>query len=222
MTTNLVFKRTVTKEGIQQTEMKIIEVYIPELKSAEGWSLVSSADKVTRVEFAKCQSSEELEEERAVKAFRDKYRVAKAKEKIEKTFAEGTQIITDSDPDIYKNKEEVTRAIETSQFIKYDKITEIPANTPGTACLIRKGDTIRIAYRSGTKADLSTPNKVCINDYDKQHFFNAVKKNHGTNNSVWQLTSTDPEYEHWNSAMDTYYQEQRRNYFRYLEEKSHK
>lgn len=222
MTTNLVFKRTTTKEGIQQTEMKIIEVSIPELKSAEGWSLVSSADKVTRIELARCQSSEELEEERAVKAFRDEYRVAKAKKKIEETFTEGTQIVIDSDPDIYRNTEEVNRAIETAQFAKYDKITEVPANTPGTACLIRKGDTIRIAYRSGKKADLSTPNKVCINDYDKQHFFNAVKKSHGTNNSVWQLTLADPEYEHWNTAMDTYYQEQRKNYLRYLEEKSHK
>ena len=46
MRTNLVFKRTVNIEGSSRTEMKIIEVNIPELKGSEGWTLVSSADKV--------------------------------------------------------------------------------------------------------------------------------------------------------------------------------
>ena len=47
MITNLVFKRTVNIEGSNRTEMKIIEINVPEIKASEGWTLVSSADKVT-------------------------------------------------------------------------------------------------------------------------------------------------------------------------------
>ena len=52
MRTNLVFKRTANIEGSPRTEMKIIEVNIPELKSSEGWTLVSSADKVEQIKLA--------------------------------------------------------------------------------------------------------------------------------------------------------------------------
>lgn len=47
MKTNLIFKRTVTTQGITQTEMKAVEVDIPEISSKDGWELCCTADKVT-------------------------------------------------------------------------------------------------------------------------------------------------------------------------------
>ena len=89
MITNLVFKRTVNVEGSSRTEMKIIEVLIPELKSNEGWTLVSSADKVDQVKIQECKAippevtAEQAEEDAAIAEFLKKYRAEK-EEKREK------------------------------------------------------------------------------------------------------------------------------------------
>lgn len=49
MTTNLIFKRVVNNNGINETEMKIVPVFIPEIPANEGWTLASCADKVAIV-----------------------------------------------------------------------------------------------------------------------------------------------------------------------------
>ena len=202
MVTNLLFKRVVNVEGHHTTEMKIVKVSISELKSSEGWQLVSSADKVT---FHDNTPSVEDSKKRIEEALKINNNQKITNPSNEATLQDYT-------------KPEVDALIENALISnsKYDKIKEIPSNCPGTACLVRVKDTIRITYRRGKKANDSTPNRVCINDYDKQHFFNAVKKNRGTNTDIWCLEITDPEYEHWNSAMDKYYQEQRSNYIKYL------
>ena len=47
MKTNLVFTRTVTSEGMEKTEMKIVEVDIPEISSKDGWKLSTMIDKIS-------------------------------------------------------------------------------------------------------------------------------------------------------------------------------
>lgn len=220
MKTNLVFKRIVNVEGHQQTEMKIIEVYIPELKSNEGWTLVSNADKVSCIELQKVKSVAQIEEEEAVKEFTEQYRVNKAKQKIEeslapstpKTETEGVLPRERTTPEYVDTQCEIVQDSYNNRAAKYDKITSVPSCCEGTACLIRVKDTIRISYRKGKQADYSTPNKVCIDNYYKQLFFNAVKKAKGTSTDVWSLSVGDTEYDWWNRFIDKTYQDQRKSY----------
>ena len=231
MITNLVFKRTVNIEGSTRTEMKIIEVMLPELKSSEGWTLVSSADHVEVNEIPKCKSVAQIEEEEAVKKFTEDYRVKKAKQQIEESlkaqdrhttvFAD-TVKSSDSETtptdEVEVNREYVDMQIEIAQdayknrAAKYDKITSVPSCCEGTACLIRVKDTIRISYRKGKQADYSSPNRVCISNYHKQLFFNEVKKTKGSSTDVWQLDSHDDAYNWWNKFVDDTYQAQRKAY----------
>ena len=76
--------------------------------------------------------------------------------------------------------------------------------------MIRRNDTIRIAYREGKKANINTPNKICISDQDKQSFFNAVRACNPTSViTKWILTSKDHHYKHWNEFIDNEYKEQK-------------
>ena len=47
MITNLIFKRTVTAEGSNYSEYKIVEMNVPEIKKSEKWELVGMADSVS-------------------------------------------------------------------------------------------------------------------------------------------------------------------------------
>lgn len=233
MITNLVFKRTVNVEGSTRTEMKIIEVMLPDLKSSEGWTLVSSADHVEVNEIPKCKSVAQIEEEEAVKKFTEDYRVKKAKQQIEESLKaqdRHTSVFADSvkssDSEAAStdevNREYVDMQIEIAQeahkkrVAKYDKITSVPSRCEGTACLIRVKDTIRISYRKGKQADYSSPNRVCISNYYKQLFFNEVKKVRGTDTEIWCLKSEDAAYNWWNRFIDDTYQAQRKNYIEKL------
>ena len=230
MITNLVFKRTVNVEGSSRTEMKIIEVMIPELKSNEGWTLVSSADKVDQVKIQECKAippeitAEQAEEDAAIAEFLKKYRADK-EEKREKLKMQLSACSCSGKPDPsitayngcadtedrYINKVEA----DEPQNKEIKKPTEYPSPVDGTACLIRRNDTIRIAYREGKKANINTPNKICITDQDKQSFFNAVRACNPTSViTKWILTPTDHHYKHWNEFIDNEYKEQRMEYLR--------
>lgn len=254
MITNLVFKRTTTVEGSNRTEMKIIEVMIPELKSSEGWTLVSSADKVDQVKIPECKAippevkAEQAEEEAAIAEFLKSYRAEK-EEKREKLMKQLSACSCSGKPDPsitayngcadiedrYTNKVEagVDKSVFTSTEVsgkinasdepqgkQPKKPAEYPSSVSGTACLIRRNDTIRIAYREGKKANINTPNKVCISDLDKQNFFNAVRACNPTSIvSQWVLTTKDHHYNRWNEFIDTEYLAQRDEYLRRLGDK---
>ena len=104
MITNLVFKRTINVEGSSRTEMKIIEVMIPELKSSEGWTLVSSADKVDQIKIQECRAippevkAEQAEEDAAIAEFLKKYRAEK-EEKREKLMKQLSACSCSGKPD---------------------------------------------------------------------------------------------------------------------------
>lgn len=246
MITNLVFKRTANVEGSTRTEMKIVEVMIPELKSNEGWTLVSSADKVEQVKIQECRSippeitAEQAEEDAAIAEFLKKYRADKeaAREKLMMQLS-ACSCSGKPDPSItayngcadtedrYTNKPEVEVNNDIISFTGAGKInvsdelqskqnkrlTEYPSPVNGTACLIRRNDTIRIAYREGKRANINTPNKICISDQDKQSFFNAVRACNPTSViTKWVLTPKDHHYKHWNEFIDNEYKEQQREY----------
>ena len=251
MITNLVFKRTANVEGSSRTEMKIIEVMLPELKSNEGWMLVSSADHVEVSEIPRCKSVAQIEEEEAVKKFTEDYRVTKAKQQIEESLKAQdrySRVLADAekpDPSItaynscadtedrYINKvEDDTKFAEAAANLENFKETaadsidvtvrtpkkpiEYPSPIDGTACLIRRNDTIRIAYREGKKSNINTPNKICISDFDKQHFFNAVRAANGGSDIItsWSLDKNSHYYDTWNRFIDDEYISQREEHLR--------
>lgn len=49
MITNLAFKRTQVIEGSEKEEVKFVEIYIPNIKKSEGWTLVGMVDAVSIV-----------------------------------------------------------------------------------------------------------------------------------------------------------------------------
>ena len=252
MITNLVFKRTANIEGSSRTEMKIIEVMIPELKSNEGWTLVSSADKVDQIKIQECKSippeiaNEQAEEDAAIAEFLKKYRAEK-EEKREKLMKQLSACSCSGKPDPsitaynscadtedrYINKldadtkfAEAAANLENFKETAADSIdvavripkkpTEYPSPVAGSACLIRRNDTIRIAYREGKKANINTPNKICISDFDKQHFFNAVRASNGGSDIItsWSLAKNSHHYDNWNKFIDDEYIAQREEYLR--------
>lgn len=255
MITNLVFKRTTNVEGSSRTEMKIIEVMIPELKSSEGWTLVSSADKVDQVKIQECRAippevkAEQAEEDAAIAEFLKKYRADKeaAQEKFKMQLSAYSRS-SKPDPSIttnngcadtedrYTNKFEakVDNGVSTStevpgkisepnesQSKQIKKPTEYLSPVDGTACLIRRNDTIRIAYREGKKANINTPNKVCISDFDKQHFFNAVRAASVCTDIItsWSLDKNSHHYDTWNKFIDDEYITQREEHLRRVRSK---
>lgn len=254
MVTNLVFKRTANVEGSSRTEMKIIEVLIPELKSSEGWTLVSNADKVDQIKIQEGgaippEVKAEQAEEDAAAEFLKKYRADKEAEREKlKMQLSACSCSSKPDPNItayngcadtevrYTNKLEAEvnngiisftgagkiNASDEPQSKQIKKPIEYPSPIEGTACLIRRNDTIRIAYREGKRANINTPNKICISDQDKQSFFNAVRACNPTSViNKWVLTPKDHHYKHWNEFIDNEYKEQQREYIhiKYYEKK---
>ena len=251
MITNLVFKRTANVEGSSRTEMKIIEVMIPELKSSEGWTLVSSADKVDQVKIQECRAippevtAEQAEEDAAVAEFLEKYRADKeaAREKLKMqlsacscsgkpdpsitayngcaytedryTKPEVDAKFAEAAANLEKFKETAADSVDVT-VLTTNKLTEYPSPIDGTACLIRRNDTIRIAYREGKKANINTPNKICISDFDKQHFFNAVRAANACTDIItsWSLDKNSHHYDTWNRFIDDEYIAQREEYIR--------
>ena len=254
MRTNLLFKRTVNIEGSSRTEMKIIEVNIPELKSNEGWTLVSSADKVEQIKLdedklvpnhvdgvdratdflnnlimglsnSNAQSDQDIIERTSTESANINIKeadrlelltnIAKVKneaydtiDEIKKTVPEAKGL-TGSTDEAYKL---------TPPPINSDKIIEFRSPINGTACLIRKNDVIRIAYRKGKQANITNPNRICINDGDKQSFFNAVRACNPTSIITdWCLTSKDYHFKYWNAFLDNEYQEQKKEYIRIMQ-----
>ena len=251
MITNLVFKRTVNVEGSSRTEMKIIEVMIPELKSSESWTLVSSADKVDQIKIQECRAippevkAEQAEEDAAIAEFLKKYRADKeaARERFKMQLS-ACSCSSKPDPSItayngcagtkanYTKPEVDTKSVEAAANLEKFKETaaesidvtvrtpkkpiEYPSPIDGTACLIRRNDTIRIAYREGKKANINTPNKICISDFDKQHFFNAVRAANGGSDIItsWSLDKNSHHYDTWNRFIDDEYISQREEHLR--------
>lgn len=189
MITNLVFKRTVNIEGSQKTEMKIIKVKIDGIRSAEGWSLVSSADICT---------------------FDDQSEISDHGISTDKL----PEVVLCEDA--LSNKvgiDEDTNHAETVNQAKYENIKEFYTNISGTACLIRRDGRIRIAYRKGPSSDKVTPNKVCIDDHVKSKFFKDVRALKGECTSDWFISEKDSKsyFDFWNNWMDEIYQEDRNN-----------
>ena len=112
-------------------------------------------------------------------------------------------------------------AIEEIQPEVTKKPTEYPSSIDGTACLIRRNDTIRIAYREGKKANINTPNKICISDSDKQHFFNAVRAANACTDIItsWSLDKNSHHYDTWNRFIDDEYISQREEHLRRVNKK---
>ena len=77
--------------------------------------------------------------------------------------------------------------------------TDYDSPVSGTACLVRKGDVIVIAYRRGKNKDRNTLNRVCISDTVKQQFFKECKEIHGP---TYNFVSGEARYDYWNEFMD--------------------
>ncbi|MBO5712196.1 MAG: hypothetical protein J6R47_05090 [Acholeplasmatales bacterium] len=239
MITNLVFKRTVNIEGSSRTEMKIVEINIPEIKASEGWSLVSSADKVTlspRVTGEKSVSTTpeyelgktditETNDASPDKATEFLNNLIKMTDKNYAAIQNCNCAQTDkATTDAYKENlaaQSVNVAYKPSEIKEAEEaanIKEYPSPVNGTACLIRRGNIIRIAFRTGKNANVNTPNKVCINDKDKQAFFNAVRAdNSGKEPIKWQLdgkAALKTRFDWWNKFIDDEYKEQKLIYIR--------
>ena len=119
------------------------------------------------------------------------------------TVLEGTTL-TASDGDLV--------SVETAQkpAVKYyNNGDSFPAPCEGTAKLIRKDNIITICYRKGKSANMTGPNAVCINDYDKQIFFNDCRRIHS---NVFRIEEKDnpKEYEFWSTIIDKAYTDQLR------------
>ena len=180
MKTNLIFKRV--HEG--SVEMVMVPVDIPQLNKGEGWTLASCCDTFTKFEVP----SEPI-------------------------------VVTGKPLEVLEENVEVIDTTAKSESKKDEKIpepTEVPvggkyeSQVRGTARLVRYKDKIRITYRKGkTTFNRNEPNSVCIDDMTKQQFFNAVKRQYGTDVVVWQLVLGDTEYEHYNQLVDRLYEEGR-------------
>ena len=211
---------------------KIIEVDIPELKSSEGWTLVSSADKVSTINLPRTSGDTENKVDITTNRNADPDKATEFLGNIIKTTAKNFVDIqhchcaqTDkSTIDAYKETlaaQSVNVAYRPSEIREAEEaanIKEYPSPIEGTACLIRRGDIIRIAYREGKNSNINTPNKVCISDKDKQGFFNAVRaENNGVDPKKWQLTSKgglNSKYNIWNKFIDDEYIAQKAEYLR--------
>ncbi len=239
MITNLVFKRTVNIEGSSRTEMKIVEINVPEIKASEGWSLVSSADKVTlsprvtgeksvsttpEYELGKTNITEntDADPDKATEFLNNIINMT-AKNCVDIQHCHCAQ--TDKATiDAYKENlaaQAVNIAYKPSELKEAEEaanIKEYPSPVDGTACLVRRGNIIRIAFRTGKNANVNTPNKVCISDKDKQAFFNAVRAdNNGREPTKWQLegkSTLRTKFDWWNSFIDNEYKEQKLLYIR--------
>ena len=211
MITNLVFSRNIKSEGIEKSELKIIEVDVPGISAADGWQLLTNADKVTHEPriIGRCKTAAELQSSNDSAA------------EFMLNLVAGNPInyseyanCTCGDESLNANSVEIKP--EEAQIEKEPVIREFPSNVSGTACLIRRDNEIRIAYRSGKNADITTPNRICITDTDKQNFFNAVRvENPGVSNiKNWVLKPNGPRnlYNDWSIYFDAEYLRQLNHY----------
>lgn len=182
MKLNLIFKRVV--EG--SVEMIVVPVDLPQVDAGQGWTLASSCNKFTVVEKPTI-------------------------EQISKQIDEILPAALKSAPYKKETNKTPSAADATSQ-----KLNDVPVGgayqslIAGSARLVRYKDKIKITYRKGkTTFNKNEPNSVCISDFTKQEFFNAVKRAHGPDVAVWQLVSTDSSYEHFNNLIDKLYEEGR-------------
>lgn len=211
MVTNLIFSRNVKSEGIEKTELKIIEVDIPGISATEGWKLINNADKVTtepRI-TGRCKTSEEVHSpEDSAATFM--LNLVSDNPIDYSNYANSTCNTTSANINTVKSNE------NAQEIEKEPCIREFPSPVPGTACLIRANNELRIAYRSGKNANITTPNRVCISDADKQNFFNAVRvENPGiTNIKKWVLKPGGCRslFDHWNAYFDEEYLRQFNHY----------
>lgn len=180
MKTNLIFKRV--HEG--NIEMVMVPVDIPQLNKGDGWTLASCCDIFTKFEVPS-------------KPLVVTGKPLEAPEKV----VEVLDTTVKSEP---KKDEKTPESTDVPVGGKYE------SQVRGTARLVRYKDKIRITYRKGkTTFNRNEPNSVCIDDMTKQQFFNAVKRQYGTDVVVWQLVLGDTEYEHYNQLVDRLYEEGR-------------
>ena len=211
MITNLVFSRVTKSEGIEKTELKIVEVNVPEISSSDGWKLLMNADKVTEIPHitGRCKTSEEVHSpEDSAATFM--LNLVSGNSIDYSNYANSNCNTTSANINTVKSNENA-QEIEKEPFIR-----EFPSPVPGTACLIRANNELRIAYRSGKNANITTPNRVCISDADKQNFFNAVRvENPGiTNIKKWVLKPGGCRslFDQWNAYFDEEYLRQFNHY----------
>ena len=183
MNLNLVFKKEIVSPdtpGGKRMLMKIIPVNLDGVD--ESWHLASCAHGV---EF--CKQGVEVG----------------YAETTPLTVIEGTTL-TASDVD--------SVSVETAQKpdVKYyNNGDSFPAPCEGTAKLVRKNNIITICYRKGKSANMTAPNALCINDYDKQIFFKDCNRIHS---GVYRIVEKDDpkEYDYWSTIMDKGYADQLR------------
>ena len=194
MKTNLIFKRTVAG----RIEMVMIPVDLPQVNDGEGWTLASCCDAFNIIEKPTIEQVHTQLEECLPPTIREAPYQSSVKEDSSKL-----QI-----PVMKQELEEKTAPSSTED----NNIKPIPiggkydSSVTGTARLVRYKDKIRITYRKGkTTYNKNEPNSVCIDDYTKQQFFNAVKRAYGRDVTVWQLSVTDTEYAHYNTLIDKLY-----------------
>ena len=187
MKLNLIFKR-VHEDSV---EMVMVPVDIPQLNKEDRWTLASSCDTFTKFEVPA-----------------DPIVVTgKPLEVVEEIAEVNDTTVKDES----KKDEKTLKSAAVSAGGKYE------SQVRGTARLVRYKDKIRITYRKGkTTFNKNEPNSVCIDDITKQQFFNAVKRQYGTDVVVWQLVLGDTEYEHYNQLIDRLYEEGRISYNKLL------
>ena len=146
MITNLVFKRYNTSVNPPRTELKIVQVEIPELNNGEGWKLETSGEIIVdevptrQVGFTR-----------------------KAPPKL---------VVPTSAIEKKTSTECTSSDVKYDEIAAGEKFN---SGVAGTAKLIRKKDRIWIAYRNKTK-DITAPNSIAISDNVKNHFFSSVKE----------------------------------------------
>lgn len=121
-------------------------------------------------------------------------------EEIDTTWA----LVGSCDKYIAEEQSEVKEANK-----KLEQGSKFQSPVSGSARLIRSKGVIKIAYRRGKNTrDITQPDSVCINDVDKQRFFNAVRAAKGTNPSSYDLKPENTGYSTWNKFIDNEYAHQ--------------
>lgn len=184
MITNLVFKRYNTSVNPPRTELKIVQVNIPELNNGEGWKLETSGEVILEGPATN--------------------RVVGFTKKVVPKLVVPTSAIEEKKP-----TESV--AIGVGNEPKWTEVNpgeKFESGVAGTAKLIRRKDKIWIAYRNKTK-DTTGPNSIAISDTTKNQFFKSAKENNGGTN-FYGFLEEEPAYKYWNTFMDEEYERQRK------------
>ena len=99
---------------------------------------------------------------------------------------------------------------KTSGIPKHSYGKKYITDVPGTSRLVRSSDKSRIyiAYRTGKKTFNETRiNSVCIDNFQREEFFDDVKAKHGYLPFIgrYELTAKDCAFNKWSSLMDRMY-----------------